>query len=131
MDPLLSKRENMRQKHQEKRVSVTETPVPDSETAQKPETKKPKVELMSDEDFETFWKKYPIKEEKKKSKEKFLKLPKDLLQKILDSIDDHKARNEKWIKGFIKMPVTWINNECWNDEFPTFIINHQKNGING
>ena len=98
MDPLLSKRENMRQKHREKTISVTETPVSESETPQEPTAKKPKVETMSEKDFETFWKEYPIKEEKKKSKEKFLKLPKDLLQKILDSIKDHKERNEKWQK---------------------------------
>lgn len=129
MDPLLSKREHMRQKHQEKRgVPATETPDSASETPPKPPKKeKPKIELMSEEDFESFWKIYPIKEERKKSSEKFLKLEKRLLPTILEAVAQNKIRNEKWIKGFAKMPTTWINSECWNDELPPLANNSTTN----
>ena len=85
----------MRQKHQEK-VSAAEKKVSEEETTQEPKT--PKKELMSEEDFESFWKEYPIKEEKKKAKEKFLKLEKSLLPKILESIEENKTKNDKWLK---------------------------------
>ena len=95
MEPLLTKRQTMRQKHQE-RVSAAEKKVSETETPQKPA--KPKKETMSEEDFETFWKEYPIKEEKKKAKEKFLKLEKTLLPKILEAIEENKTKNDKWLK---------------------------------
>lgn len=125
MEPLLTKRQTMRQKHQEKKVSVAETPVSEEETPQKPQ--KPKVEKMSEEDFESFWKIYPVKEEKKKAKEKFLKLEKSLLPKILEAIEENKTKNDKWLKWFIKQPTTWINGECWNDELKPLIPNPANN----
>lgn len=126
MEPLLTKRQNMRQKHQEKKVPAAETPVSEEETPQKPA--KPKIERMSEEDFDTFWKEYPIKEEKKKAKEKFLKLEKSLLPKILEAIAENKIKNDKWLKWFIKQPTTWINGECWNDELQPLVPNPANNG---
>lgn len=127
MEPLLTKRQTMRQKHQE-RVSAAEKKVSETETPQKPA--KPKKETMSEEDFETFWKEYPIKEEKKKAKEKFLKLEKTLLPKILEAIAENKTKNDKWLKWFIKQPTTWINGECWNDELQPLIPNPANNAKN-
>lgn len=125
MEALLNKRNNMRSVYQ-KKVPATETPVSEAEIIQKLE---PKEEKMSEEDFEAFWKEYPIKEEKKKSREKFLKLPKELLPKIIQSIALNKTTNEKWLKGFIKQPTTWINGECWNDEIASVLPS--KNSANG
>jgi len=125
MEALLNKRNNMRSVYH-KKVPVAETPVSEAEIIQKLE---PKEEKMSDEDFESFWKEYPVKEEKKKSREKFLKLPKALLPTIIQSIALNKTQNEKWLKGFIKQPTTWINGECWNDEIASFLPS--KNSANG
>ena len=125
MEALLNKRNNMRSVYQ-KKVPATETPVSEAEIIQKLE---PKEEKMSEEDFEAFWKEYPVKEEKKKSREKFLKLPKELLPKIIQSIALNKTTNEKWLKGFIKQPTTWINGECWNDEIASVLPS--KNSANG
>lgn len=121
MEALLNKRNNMRSVYQ-KKVPATETP----EIIQKLE---PKEEKMSEEDFEAFWKEYPVKEEKKKSREKFLKLPKALFPIIIQSIALNKTKNEKWLKGFIKQPTTWINGECWNDEIASVLPS--KNSANG
>lgn len=125
MEALLNKRNNMRSVYQ-KKVPATETPVSEAEIIQKLE---PKEEKMSEEDFEAFWKEYPVKEEKKKSREKFLKLPKALLPTIIQSIALNKTTNEKWLKGFIKQPTTWINGECWNDEIASVLPS--KNSANG
>lgn len=130
MDPLLNKRENMRQKHQEKRVSTAKTPVSASDTpkpAAPPKPVKPKPETMSDEDFEQFWIQYPVKEDKKKAKEKFMKLHRSLFQVIMDSVKLNKEKNMKWKEWFAKMPTTWINGECWNDELPTLTPNRTAN----
>lgn len=94
----------MRQKYQEKKEPASETPVsaseiPPADPIDLPALpKKPKIELMSEEDFETFWKEYPIKEDKKKAKEKFVKLQKSLLPKILQSITENRNKNDKWLK---------------------------------
>lgn len=125
MEALLNKRNNMRSVYH-KKVPATETPVSEEEIIQKLE---PKEEKMSEEDFEAFWKEYPVKEEKKKSREKFLKLPKALFPTIIQSIALNKTTNEKWLKGFIKQPTTWINGECWNDEIASILPS--KNSANG
>lgn len=63
--------------------------------------------------FEKFWEIYPRKEGKPKSKEKWDKLKKEQQQKILDTLP-------KFLQGkelqFVPMPVTYFNNERWEDE---------------
>lgn len=88
MEALLNKRRNMREVYHGK---IEPPKQPD-----KPVTLKPEKVLMTEADFATFWESYPIKEEKKKSHEKFMKLPRTLLPKILDSIAQNKVKNKKW-----------------------------------
>ncbi len=45
---------------------------------------------MTKEQFEIFWTAYPLKEDKKKAKEKFLKLDTTLFEKIMQGIETHK-----------------------------------------
>lgn len=131
MESLLNKRKNMRNQYSHKSVTetvvpVAETPVPEAETQKKKAVAE--IPLMSEEDFEAFWTVYPIKEEKKRSREKFKRLEKSLLPVILSAIEKNKTQNEKWLKGFIKQPTTWINGECWNDEIKPVIHNPSKYG---
>lgn len=125
LSPLTKKRASMRQHYQEQKGDEREDP---KDPPKKPA--KPKPETMSEEDFETFWKAYPLKEDKKKAKDKFLKLKKDLLETILSAIEKNKTSNKKWIEGFIPHSTTWLNGERWNDEFAPLIPNHSPNGKN-
>ncbi len=79
---------------------------------------KPKRSKMSEEDFTTFWNTYPRHDTKAKSKDKFLKLDKELLPTILSAIETHK-KSDQWQKNngqYIPQPLTWINQERWEDE---------------
>ncbi len=67
--------------------------------------------------FESFWEIYPKHQDKKKTKQKFLKLC-----KTKRSTSNHaRLRNVLpiWAKKdtkYIPMPTTWLNGERWNDE---------------
>ena len=76
---------------------------------------------MSKEDFEKFWDVYPLRKDKRKAEEKFMRLPKNLLPTILEAIEAQKKEKValKERKEFCpewKHPTTWINGECWTDE---------------
>lgn len=64
-------------------------------------------------DFSVFWKLYPRKEEKKTAATKWDKLPKETQEKILKTLPTFlKGKDVK----FVPMPVTYLNNERWDDE---------------
>lgn len=115
MQPLLKKREVMRKRYE----SQGQPNQPPTREAKK-ETPK-----MTEEQFEFFWSKYPVKEWKKKVKDKFLKLNPKLFDTIIAGIDKH-AKGKKRQQWFITMPETFINQERRNDEVPEF-INTPKN----
>jgi len=71
---------------------------------------------MDDTDFDTFWNSYPLKIGKKKVKDKFLKIPKDQLKNILKAVESYKQTKQWQNKQYIPHPITWLNQERWNDE---------------
>lgn len=64
-------------------------------------------------DFEIFWNKYPNKEAKKKAKEIWLRAKPDL-NEILKALE-WQLVSDKWKRGFIPLPATYLNQERWND----------------
>ena len=94
--------------------------------------KKDKSMLMSEQDFENFWKEYPKKVGKKKACFIFLKLKKDLLSRILEALKKQKS-SPAWQENggqFIPHPATWINGERWEDDISSLNFNNSKNGKN-
>jgi len=70
-------------------------------------------------DFLIFWEAYPLKEGKKPSFAKWQKAKdRPPIDEILAKIELQK-KSEKWQKGFIPMPETYINQARWNDEIKT------------
>lgn len=68
--------------------------------------------------FEKFWEAYENKKGKKNAKKAFTKINPDeeLFQEIMDGVERyHKSRN--WLEGYRKEPATWLNGECWNDDY--------------
>tara|TARA_R110000868_G_scaffold126479_2_gene333544 strand:- start:1207 stop:1809 length:603 start_codon:yes stop_codon:yes gene_type:complete len=64
-------------------------------------------------DFSLFWNLYPRKEEKKTAATKWEKLPKETQEKIIKTLPHFlKGKDVK----FVPMPVTYFNNERWDDE---------------
>ena len=68
--------------------------------------------------FESFWEIYPKHQDKKKAKQKFLKLctDKKKYQEIMDGLRNVLPVWAKKDTKYIPMPTTWLNGERWNDE---------------
>ena len=84
-----------------------------------------------DEKFETFWKAYPRKENKKNSYKIWTKLDitDDILDKILKNIDYNTRYNEQWYNPkFIPMPSTYLNGKRWEDEVDNNNYSSTDNG---
>jgi hypothetical protein len=64
--------------------------------------------------FESFWNLYDKKVERKNCLNKFIKLPIETINKIIEVVPNY-VKSTPDIK-FRKNPETWINGECWNDE---------------
>ncbi len=73
-------------------------------------------------DFETFWKAYPNRKGRKacENKWKIIKPDNELLKKILSAIIEQKEWRDNAKPGEFrpewKNPLTWLNQECWEDE---------------
>lgn len=70
--------------------------------------------------FASFWEAYPKKELKKKSQEiwKNRKLDKHV-QAVLSFIEKAKD-TDRWKRGFIPQPTTFLNGERWNDDVEAY-----------
>lgn len=68
--------------------------------------------------FEKFWDAYANKKGKKNAHRAFLRISpnEDLFQKIMDGVERY-HRSRTWVQGYRKEPATWLNGECWNDEY--------------
>lgn len=73
--------------------------------------------------FNEFWTQYPVKKDKKKARDKWLKIKpnQQLLEKMLSSIkiQEKEKQDRKQKTGFSpdwKHPTTWLNSESWEDE---------------
>lgn len=78
------------------------------------------IEVLSKKEmwFESFWEIYPKHQDKKKAKQKFLKLCTDekKYQEIMQGLRNVLPVWAKKDNKYIPMPTTWLNGERWNDE---------------
>ena len=74
---------------------------------------KEEISLSLENDFLTFWNIYNKKNDSKKCKDKFIKLPKKDIDKILEVVKEYV--NSTPDVQFRKNPLTWLNGKCWND----------------
>lgn len=67
--------------------------------------------------FEEFWRAYPIKRARKPAeaswKAKKLDARADF---IIADVENRKARDGQWQRGFIPLPSTYLGQERWNDD---------------
>lgn len=66
--------------------------------------------------FETFWKEYPIKANKKMAIKAFGKIDPKLVPEIIDDVKKRKIKDRQWLSGYIPHASTYLNGERWNDE---------------
>ena len=82
--------------------------------------KNSEIEVLDQKEmwFESFWEIYPKHQDKKKAKQKFLKLCKDEKEykAIMNGLRNVLPVWAKKDTKYIPMPTTWLNGERWNDE---------------
>jgi hypothetical protein len=72
--------------------------------------------MTKDEQFETLWKCYPRRVAKGAARKAFDKaIKKTTLENMLKAITDYVAKKPEKID--FKHPATWLNGECWCDEW--------------
>lgn len=109
MSPLIARRERDRDRKAPELPEIKK----DAPTVKKA----PPRELMTTEDFESFWNAYPAngRHEKKQTHEYFAKLERSLLPAILAGLEAHK-KTDQWARGYIKYPQRFLKHELWKDD---------------
>lgn len=81
----------------------------------------------SDNSFDSFWQAYPKKEKKKDAKKIWArKKVHQHLAKILAFIPEAK-KTDRWVKGFIPQPPTFLNGERWTDDLSGYADKNKNN----
>lgn len=76
----------------------------------------PKQMSSTEKQFETFWSCYPRKTAKGSARDAFKKaIKKTSLDKMLKAITSYVANKPDY--SDYKHPATWLNQECWDDEW--------------
>jgi hypothetical protein len=72
--------------------------------------------VTKEEQFESFWKSYPRRVAKGAARSAFVKaIKKTTLETMLKAITEYVAKKPEKID--YKHPATWLNGECWDDEW--------------
>ena len=73
---------------------------------------------IQDRMFEQFYNAYGNKKGRKAAEKAFAKIGPDeeLFKKIMDGVEQY-HQSRKWREGYRKEPATWLNGECWNDDY--------------
>ena len=74
-------------------------------------------ELLLKSQFELFWNRYDKKVSRADAEKKFIAaLKKDTIENIMSGLDNY-LRTRSPDSQYWKNPVTWLNQECWKDEY--------------
>jgi len=87
--------------------------VSDSVNVSVNEIKEKTIPLSLESDFSKFWSLYNKKVDSKKCKDKFIKLSKSDIEKIIEVLPSYIYSTPDI--QFRKNPLTWINGKCWED----------------
>ncbi|RVQ21808.1 hypothetical protein [Sinorhizobium meliloti] len=72
--------------------------------------------MTKEQQFEAFWKSYPRRVAKGAARKAFDKaIKKTTLESMLKAITEYVAKKPEKID--FKHPATWLNGECWDDEW--------------
>lgn len=103
--------------------------------------KPPKPPSGTSERFDEFWNLYPVKASKKTCLEKWRKLRLDTIaDNIFEKLQEQLDKDDGWKRGYIPNPLTYINQQKWDDDikFPqknsgnslsNFLANQNKKGV--
>ena len=79
--------------------------------------------------FEEWWQHYPIKRNKKKSKDVWKrKKLNSIAERLISDVINRNSKDQNWLRGYIPLPTTYLNGERWDDELTRPTGDHQKQG---
>lgn len=70
--------------------------------------------------FNQFWDKYPKKEKKKQTYDIWKRKKLDIHLEVILKFLEKASETDRWKKGFVKQPTTFLNGECWNDDITSY-----------
>ncbi len=75
-------------------------------------------EVEAEKAFDLFWERYPRgrKTDKARAREAFAKAARKVPAATLIASAAEYAQSERGRGQYVKMPATWLNGECWNDD---------------
>jgi len=76
--------------------------------------------VNKDDFFEKFWVVYPKKEKKKQSQEIWVRKSLDKKIDIILAFIEKAKESDRWQKGYIKQPTTFLNSESWEDDIAAY-----------
>jgi len=87
---------------------------------EKPSKPKPTLSGVQEQRFNEFWEIYPEKQGKGDARKSWTKIKPDekLFEKIMSAVRESLDRNERWARGYIPNPSTWLNQSRWEDSLP-------------
>ena len=136
--PFIQGEEKGKEKEEEKEKEKESTKEKEKEKEEEKEKVKEEAKKKKEKKekfFEEFWVLYPKKVEKKKSGDRYGRaldrgiLHGDIMAGLNGYIRHIKSHNIE--PEFIKHPTTWLNNECWNDEYSSMASGKKKCRIEG
>jgi hypothetical protein len=105
------KHRNGKKESMQRRCNVDATP-PDTDT----DTDTDKKKDIVDESFAQFWSIYPVKAAKPQCRKKWgTKACQKIAEKIIADVIAKTKGDQKWLEGFAPNPLTYLNQERWND----------------
>jgi len=86
-----------------------------------------KKQCVSPNKFDEFWLVYPKKVGKKDCRDKWKRRKlNDIADRIIKDVQERKAKDTQWLRGYIPHPATYINGDRWEDEIQTKPAPDQK-----
>jgi Helix-turn-helix domain len=88
---------------------------------------KKRKEHTPSEMFARFWTAYPVKVDRAKCETRWRRLNLDsLAQTIVADVEKKKQLDRRWLSGYVPNPMTYMNQERWNDPVIPQASNQQK-----
>ena len=107
-------------------VTLTEKSAPRTRTRTRTKNKSISNDIHT-ENFEMFWKAYPVKKKKQDAKIAFAKIDTGLFAELMSGLENLKQNDTNWINGdYIPHPTTFLNQQRWTDEPRTKLNKNSK-----
>jgi DNA-binding MarR family transcriptional regulator len=106
-----------------KRLSAQSSPISNTDAISNTDTEVRRIATgmsATADAFNTFWERYPKKEQKKKAQDIWKRKKLDSSLPVILEFIEKASASDRWKKGFIKMPTSFLSGECWTDDLSSY-----------